>query len=458
MTIKKECIIVGAGITGLTAAFYLKNANKDFLVLEEADRVGGVIRTISERGFLFETGPNTGVMGQPEAAILFEDLGDSVELEIASSSVKKRYILKNGKWNALPSRLGQAIKTPLFSMKDKLRILGEPFRRKGNNADETLKQMVIRRMGKSYLDYAVDPFILGVYAGDPEHLVPKYALPKLYKLEQQYGSFIGGAIKKKFQAKSELEKKATREVFSVKGGLQSLINVLYGKVGQEYFRLKSQDTKVKKNGNGFTVSVTNENGVLEVYETKNVIITTGSHKLPELLPDLDHSKMSLLTNLRYAKVIEVAIGFNEWHGIQADGFGGLIPFRENRDLLGVLFPSAFLDKRAPEGGALFTVFIGGIRRPDLFELNDDEIFGVVKAEFEDLMAIDQFKPDLFKTFRYRWAIPQYEKSSGLRFNTIKQIEKEYKGLLLKGNFQGGIGLADRIRQGSLAAGHIIDNS
>ncbi|MCK4991058.1 MAG: FAD-dependent oxidoreductase, partial [Bacteroidales bacterium] len=109
MTIKKECIIIGAGITGLTSAFYLKKANKDFLVLEEADRVGGVIRTISEKGFLFETGPNTGVLGQPEAAILFEDLGDSVELEIASSSVKKRYILKDGQWNALPSGLGQAI-------------------------------------------------------------------------------------------------------------------------------------------------------------------------------------------------------------------------------------------------------------------------------------------------------------------------------------------------------------
>ncbi|HER08496.1 MAG TPA: protoporphyrinogen oxidase [Bacteroides sp.] len=453
---RKDCVIIGAGITGLTSAYYLNKAGKNFLVLEEKDRVGGVIRTIREDGFLFETGPNTGVLGQPEAAMLFEDLEGAVELEVASSSVKKRYILKGGQWHALPSGLGEAIQTPLFTLKDKFRILAEPFRSRGTDPEETLKNLVIRRMGKSYLEYAVDPFILGVYAGDPGQLIPKYALPKLYNLEQQYGSFIGGAVKKKLKKKNTHEEKATREIFSCKGGLQSLVDSLYEKSGPENYILSTRGTTVHGQGKGFMVEFTTDKGVAEKCLTDQVIVTTGSEKLSRLLPDIDHETMARLTDIRYARVIEAAVGFRHWKGMNPDGFGGLIPFKEERDLLGILFPSAFLEGRAPEGAALFTVFVGGIRRPELFELNDQGLSDLIGREFTDLMGIDRFDPDLFRTFRYQWAIPQYEKSSGSRFDAVRQVEARYPGLFLRGNFQGGIGLADRIRQGRLAAENTIN--
>lgn len=455
---RKDCIIIGAGITGLTAAYYLKKKQKDFLVLDSNDRVGGVIKTISEKGFLFETGPNTGVLGQPEAAELFGDLGDKVKLEIASDQVKKRYVLKKGKWHALPSGLKQAISTPLFTTRDKFRILGEPFRRRGRNPEETLKDLVIRRMGNSFLDYAIDPFILGVYAGDPGALVPKYALPKLYALEQQYGSFIGGAIKKKLQAKTDREKKATRDVFSVKGGLQSLVNALYEYGGPDNFVLNADDTRITKNRDGWKICTQEKGGLTKTYHANHVIITAGSHKLQKLLPELGQKQMDDLTNLRYAKVIEVAVGFKKWQGMPPDAFGGLIPFKESRDLLGILYPSAFLQNRAPENGQLFTLFMGGIRRPELFELDDEQIFETVKREFTSIMKVESFDPDLFRIFRYTHAIPQYGISSGARFEAVKQVERECKGLLLRGNFCGGIGLADRIRQGKLAADQIIDAS
>jgi oxygen-dependent protoporphyrinogen oxidase len=192
-------------------------------------------------------------------------------------------------------------------------------------------------------------------------------------------------------------------------------------------------------------------------QSEKIIVTTGSESLDPLLPDIDPEIMDPLTDLRYARVIEVAVGFRKWNGISPDGFGGLIPFKEKRDLLGVLFPSAFLEGRAPEGGALFTLFIGGVRRPQLFELNDQEIYELVAKEFTELMGIDRFEPDLFRIFRYPLAIPQYEITSGARFKAISHVESQFPGLFLRGNFQGGIGLADRIRQGRLAAKEVSGN-
>src|ERR1035437_8138836 len=173
----KNTIVIGAGLTGLTTAFYLKKAGKDFIVLEQNDRVGGVIKTRHKDGFTFEEGPNTGVIGNESVVSLFDELR-TCEIEIASDVAKKRYILKDSRWQALPMGLLSAIKTPLFTLKDKFRILGEPFRAKGTDPHETLAQFVVRRMGQSFLDYAIDPFIKGVYSGKPDQLIVKYALPK----------------------------------------------------------------------------------------------------------------------------------------------------------------------------------------------------------------------------------------------------------------------------------------
>ena len=157
----QKIAIIGAGLTGLTTAFYLKKAGIDVQVFEKADRAGGVIRTHTENGFTFESGPNTGVLGQSEALELIENLKGDCVLEIADEAAKARWIWKAGKWEPLPSGLIGGITTPLFTFADKLRLLGEPFRKPGTNPNETLKELVLRRMGKSFLDYAVDPFILG---------------------------------------------------------------------------------------------------------------------------------------------------------------------------------------------------------------------------------------------------------------------------------------------------------
>ena len=439
----KKVVVIGAGLTGLTTAFYLLEKGIDVEILEQSDRIGGVIQTMEKDGFLFENGPSTGVLGHPEAADLIESLGNACQLEVADEDAKYRWIWKGDRWHALPSGLIGGITTPLFSWYDKFRILGEPFRKRGTDPNETLDRLVRRRMGESFLKYAIDPFILGIYSGDPEKLVVKYALPKLYNLEQKYGSFIGGSIKKAKEPKTDWDKKATREVFSMKGGLKSLINALGARIGADRIQLNQKELVVQLEAGKY--SITNNEGVTRDYD--QVISTVGGHALRKLFPFLPSSQVEKVEAMPYARVIQVSVGFNKWEGIPINAFGGLIPFHENRDLLGVLFLSSFLKDRAPEGGALLSTFLGGVRKSQLVDFSDEEVLELVEKEMKSMMGLTKWQPDLLVINRYQHAIPQYGKESAARLSAIEMLEANYPGLLLGGNIRDGIGMADRIKQG-----------
>lgn len=449
--IEKDIVIIGAGLTGLTTAFYLKRKNADFLVIEKNSRAGGVINTETEKGYLLETGPNTGVIGNPDVAELFEDLGDSCQIEIPGKTVNKRYILKNGKWEAIPSGLWGGITTPLFTTKDKFRLLGEPFRARGKNPDENLSSMVIRRLGKSILDYVVDPFILGVYSGDPSYLIPRYALPKLYKLEQDYGSFIGGSIKKSFKKKDPRELKATRKVFGVKGGLSNLTNALYKQAGNGNFVLGTSSLNIDYKEGKYISSFIDSTGKELKVKSHKLVTTSGAFTLNNFIGFIPEEELTPITNLLYANVVEVVLGFDNWEGFNPDGFGGLIPFIEHRDVLGILFMSTLFANRTPENGTLFTMFLGGIRKSEFFSKSEEQVKEIVEKEFINLMKPKTFNPTLFKVFFHKGAIPQYGIESGKRFEQVGKLEKKYPGLILGGNLKDGIGMADRIKQGKSMA-------
>ncbi len=448
----KKVAIIGAGITGLVTAFYLKKAGIPFRILEKTGHVGGVIRTEQQDGFIFEKGPNSGVLANEETVRFFEDIRGMIRPEIADASSARRLIWKNGKWHPLPSGIVQGLTTPLFSMKDKLRLLGEPFRKKGTNPHETLADMVVRRMGQSFLDYAIDPFILGIYAGDPHYIVPKYALPKLYQLEQDYGSFIGGAIKKRKEKKTELQKKVTREIFSVEGGLQKLTETLASYAGTENIVKNCNDLFVEKNERGYTLRFK------EQYEKfTHVVSTIVSNSLPQVFPFVEARYWPPITRLQYAKVTEVAIGYKKWNGFPLNAFGGLIPFKENRNILGILFMSSLFKNRAPKGGALLTTFVGGMRRPELAELSGEALYRLIMKEIDITMQTKSKTPDLFAYATHQRAIAQYGADSEERFKAIAAIELEHPGLYLGGSMRDGIGLADRIKQAHFMAEDIILN-
>ncbi len=433
----KKVAVIGAGITGLTLAYYLKKAGIPVKVFEKSNRIGGVIQSTKKDSFIYEHGPNSGTLSNIEIVKLLDELKDDIRLQLAQSAAKKRLIWYHNHWEALPSGLWPAVKTPLFTFYDKLRILGEPFRAKGTNPDETVAEMVKRRLGQSFLDYAIDPFISGIYAGDPNYLVTKYALPKLYQLEQTYGSFIKGAIKKAKQPKTADEKRVTKEIFSVKGGLETIVKALAKHIGQEHILLNQSDLKIVLKNNTYLVN--NE-------QFTHVVSTVKASRLPDLFSFVKPDYWQPITNLRYAPVTEIGLGFKNWQGGNLNAFGGLVPMKEQKNILGLLFMSSIFKDRAPKNGALFTLFIGGIKRPDLTELSDDKLLSLVKQDFMKMMQLPDFKPDMIFIKSYKQAIAQYGADSKQRLEAIALIEQQYPGLILAGSIRDGVGLADRVKQ------------
>lgn len=451
---EKDIVIVGAGLTGLTLAYYLKKAGKRVLVIEKDKRTGGVIQTIQEDGFTYETGPSTGVLSSQELVDLFDNLKEECTLEIANPSAKKRYIWKDMKWEPIPGGHDfGAVTTPLFTLKDKFRVLGEVFKAKGGHPDESVADLVVRRLGQSILDYAVDPFVSGVYAGDPKHLIVRHALPKLYALEQNYGGFIRGSIAKHKEYKKNPQPRVTKDVFSVEGGLQKMIDALTQQIGNENILTGCENVKIQPVNTGFLVAFTHQGQALSVTSPK-VVTTAGGYALASMLPFVSSDCICHMTNTTYAPVIHVAAGYNNWTGVQLDAFGGLVPTKENRQILGVLFPSAIFKNRCPEGGAMLSVFLGGIKKPDFFSKSDEEIRALVLNELKLTMKTS-VDPDLLKIHRYRYAIAQYDIKTEKRLNAIKSVEQKYPGLILAGSIRDGIGISDRVKQAVALAKQLI---
>ena len=445
-----DIVIIGAGLTGLTAGFYLTRRNKKVLLIEAQNRTGGQIHTFEKDGFVYESGPNTGVISNPEVAELFEALAEGCRLEVAHEGAKRRLIWKGKRFHDLPSGPIGGLFTPLFSFTDKFRILGEPWRKKGTDPNESIGSLAARRLGKSFVDYAVDPFLSGVYAGDPMNLTTRYALPKLYRLEQDYGSFIKGSIAKAKQPKSARDLKATKQVFSVTGGLSRLTEALEKAIGIDRFLLNAQHTTVMPQANGSWLVTTQNPEGEQTVEAKQVLTTTGAYTLPALLPFIDKQEMDKISSLCYAPVIQVSVGIKSTDQTLYNAFGGLVPSCEKRNVLGILYPSACFSQRTPANSVLFSFFIGGVKHADMLQKSDEEIRELVRKECAHMLQLPQGSDiRLIEIFRHTHAIPQYRQDSGDRLATIDALEKKYPGLTLAGNLKDGIGMADRIRQGSI---------
>src|ERR1035441_2150266 len=188
--------VLGAGITGLTAAWRLRRAGIPVAVFEASGRCGGAIETVREGGWLLESGPNSLLEGTAEASDLIEAVGLGSRRLYAGEAAKHRYVLKRGRMEPMPASPAQFLGTRLFSWRAKLGLACEVFRPRGRlSGDETLAEFTVRRLGREFLDYAVDPFVGGVYAGDPARLSVRHAFPKLFALERDHRSLILGGIK-----------------------------------------------------------------------------------------------------------------------------------------------------------------------------------------------------------------------------------------------------------------------
>ena len=223
----KPVAVVGAGISGLTAAFRLKRLGIPVVVYEKQNRTGGVIHSQREQGFLTESGP-TSIRNTALVTQLVSDLDLESRKVVAGANAKKRYLVRSGELQKLPNSPFGALTTPLLSLKAKFRLLAEPFISSSGHCDQTLADFISKRLGKEVLDYAIDPLVGGMYAGLPEQLSARYAFPKLYDLAHQSGSIFRGAISKALHG--NFAPKPVGPPFSFTEGVQVLTDTLHSRL------------------------------------------------------------------------------------------------------------------------------------------------------------------------------------------------------------------------------------
>ncbi len=463
---KTDVVVVGAGISGLCTAHWLTKRGIGVLVLEKDSEVGGTMKTVREDGYLVETGPNSALETTPLFRELVTDLSLEGEFLYANPAGKKRYILKKGTLYALPLSPPAFIASSLFSAGAKFRLLKEPFVGRADH-DESIAEFVTRRLGQEFLDYAIDPFVAGVYAARPEHLSVRAAFPKLYALENTYGGLLRGMIKGRKERKRRSEKSKDRaETFSFQGGMQVLPLALAESLG-EMVVLHSKVTALQDitldettpadepDARRFRIEFLHQDQSSEV-EADVVILTVPAGTAAPLVQPFSHDASHDLRGIQYPPVASVFLGYRiEQIMRPLDGFGFLIPTKEQRSILGCLWSSSLFPGRSPSGHAGLTAFVGGSRQPELAELSESDLVELVTRELETIMQI-RGKPVYWRVTKWPLAIPQYEIGHLARMEAIGRFEQEHPGLFLSGNYRGGISVGDCVANASVLAAKVAE--
>lgn len=442
----QKVAIIGAGITGLVAAFELRRHGVDCTVYEASGRVGGVIQTVREDGFLVECGPNSVLDTHPDLGKLVGNAGLAGRKLPANTAAKNRFIVRDGQPIALPSSPPAFFSSKAFSAKAKLRLLREPFIRSKSNESESLADFVVRRLGQEFLDYAINPFVGGVYAGDPAKLSTAHAFPKLYALEQKHGSLIKGAIKGAKERKRRAETAAKdAKMFTFDDGMDVLPKQLAVKLGNA--------VKLNSPVEGFQCL---ESGKWQVggEEFTDVLLAIPAHLMPNLDVPFD---LSPFAEIHYPPVASLSLGFkaNQFtHPL--DGFGVLVPKIENRHALGALFPSSIFPGRAPEGHVLLTVFIGGSMAPEKALQGEEEMLEKTLGDLEKLLGLSG-KPIYRRLTLSPRAIPQYVVGYERFLDHMAQIEANHPGIHFAGHYRDGISVGNSILSGIDIADQIAKN-
>jgi protoporphyrinogen/coproporphyrinogen III oxidase len=447
--------IIGAGITGLTAAFRLHQAGLPVTVYEASERVGGVIRSFRQEGYLAEFGPNSILDTAPGIRSLIADLGLAPRRLDSSPDAENRYLVRYGRPIAMPASPLKFFGTPLFSWKAKLALLREPFvPRAAPDAEESVAQFVLRRLGQEFLDYAINPLVSGIYAGDPARLSVRHGFPRLHALEQRYGSMIKGQIfgARERKRRGEVSKQEAKKV-SFDEGLQVLPEAMQARLGGRVV-LQSAVLRARQTGQTWTLTVRSGGREFEAVH-RAVLVAVPTHVLPDLqLARPSAFQPGLLKEIYYPPVASVVLGFRRNEVAHPlDGFGMLIPKAEGFRILGTLFSSSLFPGRAPAGHVTLTSYVGGVRAPELALRPATELVDMTVEDLRALLGVSG-KPTFQHCVLYPKAIPQYELGYGRFKDTMDGLEREAPGLFFAGHYRDGISLGDSILSAQRAAERI----
>lgn len=440
-------VVIGGGITGLAACWYLAKAGHSPVLIEKEKRLGGVIRTDQVEGCLIEGGPDSWLAAKPAALELVRELG--LEKDIVGSNDDRRLtsIVKGGKLVPMPDGLMMMVPTkflpvltsPLLSFGTKLRMGLDYF--KGATPDlpeRSVAEMVRAHYGQEAVDYLAEPLLAGVYGGDPERLSADAVLERFVAIEKKYGSLTKGIL----AGRSE-NKAATGPLFlTLEGGVEQLTNAIIGQLAGKLDRWREEVISIGKSNLGYEIRFKDQS----IY-ADHVIVCCPAYAAGKILAPIDEPLAGLLGEIKYNSSVTVALGYD-----QADvegriqGFGFLVPKVERKRMAACTFVKTKFDYRVPPAKALLRCFCGHAA----IDVPDAELLTEVREEVRALTGIEAM-PIFTRINRSRAAMAQYEVGHRERVAKIRALAANHAGLHLAGNAYDGIGLPDCIRNAKAAA-------
>lgn len=474
-------VVVGAGISGLSAAWRLKREAEqrgqplDIIVLEAEGRAGGVIHTERREDFLIEHGPDCWASNKPAGMELIRELGLEDQLIGTNPEVRHSFIVHKGTLKRLPQgffllapmSVRALLKTPIISWPGKFRMALElllPAQRDG--ADESLAHFVRRRFGREALERVAQPMVAGIYTADPEQLSLKATFPQFLDMEREHRSVIR-ALRKKARQEQARRKSGGADTggeisraagpryglfVSLKGGMQTLTDRLAADLGEGVLRLSTRVTGLRRFGDGWSLSL--EDG--ETIRADGVCLALPAQASARLLTETAPELATLLGGIPYADSAVVNYACRrEDVGHALDGMGVVIPAVEKHDALALSFSSVKFAGRAPEGHVLLRVFMGGALQPEVARLTDAQILERAAHELSTLLGV-RGEPLFATVSRHRGRMAQYGVGHLERVEKIRARVAGLTGLEVIGNGFDGIGTPDCIRNGNTAAKRLLD--
>ncbi len=454
--------VIGAGISGLCTAHYLirelsaSHRDAEILILESEETPGGKMRTVRQDGFNLEWGPNGFLTNKPHSLDLVRELGAEDRLAVSSDLARKRFIFSGGTLHRLPESPPAFLKSKLMTTSGKLRIFMEPFAKPPSRMveDESLGDFARRRLGPEALEKLLDPMVTGIFCGDPERMSLKSCFPAIHDMERKYGSLVKAMLalrqeKRRKGVKQEMSAGPGGVLTSFDDGTQVLVDLLAGRLAEGLHTGVTVDRIERKDGR-YRLSVT-EAGKQDEILADAVVVSTPAYAAGALLSPLDASLADALSAIPYAPISVVAIGYDKATlENPLDGFGFLIPRKEQRKILGALWDSSVFPNRAPQGKALIRAMVGGVRAPELASMPAPELVRLVRQELHDIMGITA-EPVLGRVFFHEKGIPQYFVGHGRLLDRMDAALAAFPGLYLNSNAYRGVSLNDCVLQSRLAA-------
>lgn len=471
ITRNRRVAIIGAGITGLSAANRLRELGEgrgiaiEVMVLERGTRVGGPLETIRRDGFVIETGADSFLTEKPWAAALARQVGLRDQLIPTREAYRKTFVVRRGRLMPIPegfsllapTHLGPVLKSPLFSPLGKLRIAFEPLvPMRASKSDESLASFVARRLGREVLDRLAQPLACGIYTADPDRQSVAATMPRFVDFERRYGSVIRGlqAAERKRAAVNGAgaESGARWSMFqSFANGAATLPETLANRMGSA-IRTGAEVVAMSWHGTGWRLSLAD--GV--TIEADAVICAAPAYTAARVLAPAAPKAAHLIGAINYATAATVNLTYRSDDFPRApEGFGFVVPIIEKRKIIAGSFSSLKFEGRAPADAILVRAFVGGVMQSDMMLLSDDEIVAAVRDEFHALLGVSA-APGIAIVRRWPDSMPQYEVGHLERVEEIERLIAPVPAFALAGAAYHGVGIPDCVHSGEQAAEDIFN--